>query len=148
MLAELAAANAAIAVIKESISNGGEIYALGKQMSEWFDAKSQIEKMAAGNTNDSEVFFAREQVRQAEREFLELLRYHGRAGLIDDWWQFQAERKKQREAEEREIRIKVARRRRRLYNVVMSVLMIPVIGLAVGAVVFLIWAISTRMGTQ
>ena len=42
MLAELAAANAAYAVIKEAISNGGDILAAGSRLGEYFGLKSEI----------------------------------------------------------------------------------------------------------
>lgn len=116
MLAELAAANAAFGVIKEALSNGGELYALGKQVSGYFDAKSQIEKNAQKKGKGSEEFFAREQLRQQEEELKDLFVYLGRPGLWDDWLQFQADRKKEREAEERDIKDKVRKRRERLYN--------------------------------
>jgi len=122
MLAEIAAANAAFGVIKEALSNGGEIYAVGKQMAEFFDAKAQIEKTANAKGKGTEAFFAREQLRQKEAEFLEMLVYQGRPGLIDDWWKFQAERKKEREAEIRAIKAKVQRRKDMLYNVLISIL--------------------------
>lgn len=116
MLAELAAANAAFAVVKEAISNGGELHAVGQQLADFFDAKSQIDKNAQKKGKGTEDFFAREQLLQQEREFLEALIYHGRPGLVDDWWRFQAQRKKEREAEEKAIRAKVAKRNEMLYN--------------------------------
>lgn len=122
MLAELAAANAAFGVLKEALSNGGELYALGKQAADFFDAKAQIEKQAQTKGKGTEAFFAREQIKQQEAEFLETLIYHGRPGLVDDWWQFQAERKKERDAEEKAIKAKVAKRRETLYNWFMGIL--------------------------
>lgn len=116
MLAELAAANAAFGIIKESLQNGGELYAMGQTVASYFDAKSQIDKNAQKKGNGSEEFFAREQLRQQEEELKELFVYIGRPGLWDDWLQFQADRKKEREAEEKEIKAKVAKRRERLYN--------------------------------
>lgn len=116
MLAEIAAANAAFGVLKEALSNGGELYQVGKQATDFFDAKAQIEKQAQTKGKGTEAFFAREQIKQQEAEFLQTLIYHGRPGLVDDWWQFQADRKKEREAEEKAIRAKVAKRRQNFYN--------------------------------
>lgn len=121
MLAELAAANAAFSVIKESLQSGGELYALGKQVSGYFDAKSQIEKNAQKKGKGSDEFFAREQLRQQEQELQELFIYLGRPGLWDEWLQFQVDRKKEREAEEKSIKAKVAKRRERLYNAFMII---------------------------
>lgn len=122
MLAELAAANAAFGIIKESLSNGGELYALGKTVAGYFDAKAQIDKSAQSKGRGSEAFFAREQLRQQEQELQELFIYLGRPGLWDDWLQYQADRKKERDAEEREIKAKVAKRRQTLYNWLMGIL--------------------------
>lgn len=121
MLAELAAANAAFGIIKESLQNGGELYAMGQTVASYFDAKSQIEKNAQKKGKGSDEFFAREQLRQQEQELQELFIYLGRPGLWDDWLQFQADRKKERDAEEREIKAKVAKRKERLYNVFLTI---------------------------
>lgn len=124
MLAEIAAANAAFGVIKEALSNGGELYAVSKQMAEWFDAKAQIEKAASKKGKGTEEFFAREELRQKEAEFLEMLTYQGRPGLVDDWWKFQAEQKRERDAEAKSIKAKVQRRKEIAYNVFMTILVV------------------------
>ena len=121
MLAELAAANAAFGIIKESLQNGGELYQMGKTVASYFDAKSQIEKNAQKKGKGSDEFFAREQLKQQEEELKELFIYLGRPGLWEDWLQFQVDRKKEREAEEREIKAKVAKRKERLYNVFLTI---------------------------
>ena len=46
MLAELAAANAAFAVIKQCVSNGKELANVGKSISDFVFAKEQIQKKA------------------------------------------------------------------------------------------------------
>ena len=141
MLAELAAANAAFGIIKESLQNGGELYAMGKTVASYFDAKSQIDKNAQKKGKGSEEFFAREQLRQQEQELQELFIYLGRPGLWDDWLQFQVDRKKEREAEEKDIKAKVAKRRERLYNVFMG-LVVTLAGLTgfglVGLVAYIV----------
>jgi hypothetical protein len=44
VLAELAIANAAFGVIKETIANGGDIMAAGQHIFKFFDSKSEIAK--------------------------------------------------------------------------------------------------------
>jgi hypothetical protein len=66
MLAELAVANAAFAVIKETVANGGDIMAAGKHLFSFFDNKAAIAKKANASGSDSEAFFALEN--QAERK--------------------------------------------------------------------------------
>ena len=46
MIAELAAANAAFGVIKETIANGKELYEAGQSLAEYFGLKAQIQKKA------------------------------------------------------------------------------------------------------
>lgn len=112
MLAELAAANAAFAVIKETVNNGGDIMAAGAKLFTYFDNKSAIQKKA-DKTNDMEAFAALEQLKIQEAQLKRMMIYHGRAGLWDDWLQFQREAKHKRiAAEKAELRRKTAARAR------------------------------------
>ena len=96
MLAELAAANAAFAIIKTAVQNTGDITRVARKISEHSIAKSKIEKQAkadkaAGKTNsDLESFMTVEQICKNEQELKELMTWSGRAGLWDDWVKFQA----------------------------------------------------------
>ena len=83
MLAELAVANAAFAVIKETVANGGDIMAAGQHLFSFFDNKAAIAKKANASGSDSEVFFALETIKQNEKALQELMVYSGRAGLWD-----------------------------------------------------------------
>lgn len=103
MLAELAAANAAFAVIKEAVANSGELMAAGQKLYEYFDAKSAIqrkyeEKSKGARTTDIEEFMALEQLKHQEAELKQMMVYYGRAGMWDDWLKFQSESKRKREA--------------------------------------------------
>lgn len=102
MLVELAAANAAFAVIKEAINNGGDLLSLGQNLFNYFDTKAVIQKKAkeGGMRSDLEEFMALEQLKQQELELRELMIYQGRGGMWDDWLRFQVEARKKREAEE------------------------------------------------
>ena len=66
MLAELAAANAAFAVIKQAVSNGKEIAAAGNAIAEFVGAKEKLQAKAQkkGNGSDLEEFMALEQIRR------------------------------------------------------------------------------------
>ena len=103
MLAELAAANAAFAVIKEAVAHAGDISAAGQKLYEYFDSKAAIQRKYAdkaknGKSNDMEEFFALEKLKKQEEELKNLMIYNGRAGMWQDWLKFQAESKKKREA--------------------------------------------------
>ena len=116
MLAELAAANAAFAVIKEAVAHAGDISAAGQKLYEYFDSKAAIqrkyaEKSKNGKSSDMEEFFALERLRRQEEELRNMMIYQGRAGLWQDWLKFQLDAKKRREAEMKAELIRAARRR-------------------------------------
>jgi|TARA_R100000482_G_scaffold42628_2_gene14832 hypothetical protein len=102
MLAELAIANSAFAVIKQTIANGQDLTRVAKQATSYFDSKSEIAKKAKknGSKSDMEAFMALEALKKQEEELRELMIYAGRANLYDDWLQFQADCKRKRRQEE------------------------------------------------
>ena len=116
MLVELAAANAAFAVIKEAVQNSGDIMAAGSKVFEYFDQKSAIqkkyeEKAKKSRSNDMEEFMALEQLKKQETELREMMQWQGRAGMWQDWLNFQRDAKHKRiAAEKAEIRAAIARR--------------------------------------
>jgi hypothetical protein len=72
MLVELAAANAAFQVIKETVQNGGDIMAAGQKLFDFFDNKSAIQKKASSG-NDMEAFAALEQIKNNEAELKRMM---------------------------------------------------------------------------
>ena len=121
MLAEIAAANAAFAVIKSAIQNSGEIAAAGKAVIDYFSATNKIEeevkKTPERKRSDLEEFLALEQLRKQEQELKELLIYQGRPGMWDDFQAFRVKARQNREAEAREkIRADLAEKARRKKN--------------------------------
>jgi len=103
MLAELAAANAAFAVIKTAVANGKDIAAAGSAIANFVGAKEDLQRKAnkKGNNSDLEEFMALEQIREKEEQLKQLMIYAGRPGLWSDWQKFQAKaRTARREAEE------------------------------------------------
>lgn len=102
MLVELAAANAAYAVIKECVQNSGELMQAGKAVIDWFNAKNDLQKKIEDKPPDQrtdlEEFFALEELKKQQQELKELFIYQGRPGLWDDWLSFQVQARKQREA--------------------------------------------------
>ena len=118
MLVELAAANAAFQVIKETVQNGGDIMAAGQKLFDYFDNTSKIQKKAESD-NDMEAFAALEQIKNNEAELKRMMVYHGRAGLWEDWLKFQKEAKQRREAEEKAAARKKAARVEKAWAIVM-----------------------------
>ena len=103
MLAELAAANAAFAVIKTAVQNGKEIAAAGNAIASFVGAKEDLQRKASkkGGGSDLEEFMALEQIREQEEQLKQIMIYAGRPGLWGDWQRFQAKaRIARREAEE------------------------------------------------
>ncbi len=101
MIAELAAANAAFDVIKQTIQNGQEIYAAGEALAQYFGLKNEIQKKAHehGYKSDLEAFMAAEQLKQQEAQLKQMMIYQGRGGMWEDWLQYQAQMKRSREEE-------------------------------------------------
>jgi hypothetical protein len=103
MLAEIAAANAAFAVIKGALANGKELHQLGSRVFDYFDNKAKIQERVTkkGGGSDLEEFMALERLRQQEEELRERMVYAGRPGMWGDWQKFQAQaaRKRREDAE-------------------------------------------------
>jgi hypothetical protein len=115
MLAELAAANAAFAVIKGALANGKELHQLGSRVFDYFDNKAKIQENATkkGGGSDLAEFMALEQLRQQEEDLRERMIYAGRPGMWTDWLKFQAQAARQRrEAKDAAIREAIKRRER------------------------------------
>lgn len=113
MLAEIAAANAAFAVIKGALANGKELSALGSKVFDYFDNKAKIQEAVTkkGGGSDLEEFMALERFRQQEEELRERMVYAGRPGMWGDWQKFQAAAARRRR-EEKEAAIKAIRIRK------------------------------------
>jgi hypothetical protein len=144
MLAELAIANAAFGVIKETIANGGDIMAAGQHIFKFFDNKSKLVQKASQSGSDSEAFFALEQIKQHEAALQELFIYQGRPGLWDDWLKFQAEAKRKREAENRQIVLAQIKRKEMLWAWINGFLIIASVVTGVVIVAGLIWLVVTK----
>ena len=132
MLLELAAANAAFAVIKEAVQNSGDLMAAGDSLFKFFDSKAELQKKAKASNGsdrgDLEAFMALEQIRKNEEELKQMMIYQGRGGLWTDWLKFQLDAKKKREAAEREKILKRQRLIGRIKDVCMIILIIVLLG--------------------
>ena len=144
MLAELAIANAAFGVIKETIANGGDIMAAGQHIFKFFDSKSEIAKKANASGSDSEAFFALEQIKQNEKDLQEMFIYQGRAGLWDDWLSFQAEAKRKRDAEAKALALAKIKRKEKIWAWINGVLIVISVVTGIIIIAGLIWLIVTK----
>jgi len=118
MIAELAAANAAFDVIKQSIQNGKEIYEAGEAAAEYFGLKTELQKKAHehGYKSDLQAFMAAEQLKKQEDELKNMMIYQGRGGMWDDWLKFQSDMKKSRKEEEKQKKRAKAKRKKMFVN--------------------------------
>ena len=146
MLAELAIANAAFGVIKETIANGGDIMAAGQHIFKFFDSKSEIAKKANASGSDSEAFFALEQIKSNEKALQEMFIYQGRAGLWDDWLSFQAEAKRKRDAEAKALALAKIKRKEKIWAWINGVLIAVSVLSGVIFIAMVVWFIYTKGG--
>jgi hypothetical protein len=116
MIAEIAAANAAFAVIKGALANGKELHQLGSRVFDYFDNKAKIQEAATkkGGGSDLQEFMALEQLKQQEEELRERMVYAGRPGMWNDWVKFQAAAARKRREEAEAAKREKARRAARL----------------------------------
>jgi hypothetical protein len=142
VLLELAAANAAFAVIKEAVQNSGDLMAAGESLFKFFDSKAELQKKAQSSNGsdrgDLEAFMALEQIKKQEESLKEMMIYQGRAGLWTDWLKFQLDAKKKREAAEREKVLKKQRIIQRIKDIFMIILIVVLLG---GLGLIIGWAI-------
>jgi hypothetical protein len=143
MIVELMACNAAFAVIKETINNGQDLMNAGQALFDYFDNKSALAKKAnekgGSNRSDLEEFMALEQLKKQELELREMMQWQGRAGMWDDWLQFQSQAKRKREEAEREKVLKRQRMIDRIKDTGMIILVIVLLGglgLIIGAAIW------------
>ena len=147
MLVEIAAANAAFAVIKEAVQHSGDLMAAGKSVIDYFNAKSSIQKKIEETRphkrNDLEEFFELERMKKQEQELKELMIYQGRPGLWDDWLKFQANAKKRRDEAKREAEAEVQRKKEELQHLFENLMIIAAIIALIAVLIGLIyWALQ------
>lgn len=144
MLAEIAAANAAFAVIKTAIQNGREIADVAHKVGEYVNAtedlrkKGEKKKKNPFQSGDLEEFMHLEKLKQQEEQLKELMIWTGRPGLWMDWVKFQADARKKRQAAE------LARRKRikKIVDIALITIAIVFLGFAVGGLVW--WALYLK----
>lgn len=118
MIAELVAINTAYSVIKKVIDNGKELHDCSSQLLTFFNGKSALQKKVDSTPpeqrNHLEEFFALEKIKQQEDELRQLMQWNCRAGLWDDWLQFQAQAARARREETVRIEREAIEKRERL----------------------------------
>ena len=142
MLAEIAAANAAFAVIKSAIQNGREIADVAHKVGEYVNATETLrkkgEKRKRKGHSDLEEFMHLEKLKQQEEELKQWMIYAGRPGLWGDWQRFQAEARKNRLA--------AIERQKRKRQQLLEIIGISVVAILVGSAVvgLIVWMIYLK----
>ena len=146
MIAELAAANAAFGVIKETIANGKELYEAGEALAKYFGLKAEIQKKAHehGYKSDLEAFMATEQLKEYEDALKQMMIWQGRAGLWTDWLDYQKKMKESREAAERQKKAKRLNRKKQIVNWCVGIGLGISILSAVGLVIYIFYWLSKQ----
>lgn len=142
----ISTANAAIGAVKEMIGNGRDLMDCGKELGDYFSAKSEIQKQAnpSGKGSDLEAFFALEKLKQQEQELKEMMIYSGRGGMWDDWLLFQAEQKRKRDDQAKQIRIAKAKRKKKINDWILGVVVSVAVLSGVGAIGVMFWWLATN----
>ena len=147
MLLELAAANAAFAVIKEAVSNGKDLWDAGNALTDYFTNKNKIaqevQKKGASRT-DLEEFMALEQLKRQEEELKQLMIYSGRGGLWDEWIEFQANAKRKRDETAKAEARKKAKRRQQIHDWVVGLVAGAAILSGVGLIGYIFYYIAVN----
>ena len=146
MIAELAAANAAFGVIKQTLANGKELYEAGDALADYFGLKAEIQKKAHehGYKSDMQAFQAAEQLKQYESALKQMMIYQGRPGLWDDWLAFQKQMKDSREAAEKAEKAKKAKRKKQLEDTLLGIGLTLLILSGVGLIGYIFYWVATK----
>ena len=144
MLAELAAANAAFAVIKQAVQNGRELADAGSAITKYVGAKEELSRRAkkkkkpGASNSDLEEFMALEKLKQQEEQLRETMIWSGRPGLWKDWQAFQAQARKSRRVQEA-----LAKKRREEFLQALAIF-VGVLAGVIGICGLIIWALFLR----
>jgi hypothetical protein len=142
----ISTANAAISAVKEMIGSGRDLMDCGKELGDYFSAKSEIQKQAnpSGKGSDLEAFFALEKLKQQEQELKEMMIYSGRGGMWDDWLLFQAEQKRKRDDQAKQILIAKTKRKKKIHDWIVGVVVSVAVLSGVGAIGVMFWWLANN----
>lgn len=144
MLAELAAANAAFSIIKQTVQNGRELQDASGAILKYVGAREELSRRAKKKkkpgvqSNDLEEFMALEKLKQQETQLKEIMIWSGRPGLWQDWQRFQAQARKSRRVQEA-----LAKKRREEFMRAFSIFVGIVVGV-LGVVGLVVWVLFLR----
>ena len=130
MLAELAAANAAFAIIKRCVENGSEIAKAGKAIHDFTINKDAVQKKAHargpnldGSKSDLEEFLALDELKRKEDQLRSKMQLYGRANMYNDYVKFCTEARRKRA----EAAAEAKRKQRKFHENIMNAIYIAAV---------------------
>ena len=131
MLEMLVIANSAFSVIKQTLENGRELHSAGSAIATFIGAEDKLKQdlykkknslwtnFLGKTDNDLEEFMALESIRVKQEKLREYMQLFGRANLYTDYIKFCAISRKER----KEARIKAAKRKEHIKDVILKVIL-------------------------
>jgi len=146
MLAELAACNAAYAIIKQVVSNGAEISSCAKSIHDFTLNKDIIQKKASakggnadGSNSDLEEFLALDELKRKEAELRSMMQLYGRAGMYTDYVAYCAEARRKRAEAAKEARRKHLQLQQTLHEAIMWIVSLTVAFAMLMGFIYILW---------
>jgi len=153
MLVELAAINAAIGTIRQTIAHGHDLSKAAKSIAQFVTAEEDIReranakknsmfsKLLGKDTADFEEFMHLEEIAQKKEELREILQLYGRPGMYNDWVKYQSEaRKKRQEAKEEQ--------KKAFERLVRNIMIALIVIIVVGGLLVVAWFAYFLKGQQ
>ena len=154
MLEMLLVANSAFKIIKETLENGRELHSAGSAISTFIGAEDKLKQdlykkknslwtnFLGKTDNDLEEFMALESIRVKQEKLREYMQLFGRANLYTDYIQFCAMARKDR----KEARIKAAKRKEHIKDVILKVILGILITAMLSGVVGVLLIVAKKKG--
>jgi hypothetical protein len=149
VLAELAIAQAALAGVKEVLQHSGDIMGAAQHLASFFDSKASLQKKVnekGGNKSDLQEWMALQQIAEAEEQLKQHMVYLGKPGAWDSWLKFQADAKRQRDAEAKAIALAKYKRKQTILAWVNGCIIVAAVITGLAVVAGVVWVIVTKGG--
>ena len=154
MLEMLMVANSAFQIIKQTLENGKELHSAGSAIATFIGAEEKLQQdlhkkknsiwtnFLGKTDNDLEEFMALESIRVKQEKLREYMQLYGRANLYTDYIKFCAISRKER----KEARIKAAKRKEHIKDVILKVILGILITALLAGVVGVLLVIAKKKG--
>lgn len=154
MLEMLVVANSAFEIIKKTLENGRELHSAGSAIANFVGAEDQLQQDLNKKKNsiwsnflgktdsDLEEFMALESIRVKQEKLREYMQLYGRANLYTDYIKFCAISRKER----KEARIKAAKRKQKIQDTIMKVILAILITAVLSGAVAVLFIIAKKKG--